>query len=275
MTKFVKWFWLLGSMALVLVSAGCFQQVSTDDNATPVSQFASNTPFPTETPLPPPTETPLPPPTEDFIGQEAAQPTEQTFPTAEPLVQQPVVSDALLTATAIVGQATQRVLDQTATAGAAFFTPFPTFTPTFDPLLQATQVPPVLPGTDCVHEVAVGENLYRISLRYGVLIEDIARASGITNINLIVVGQRLVIPGCGTTGAVPPPTTVPTAGADTTTTTAVPPTGSAGGIRHIVQQGETLFQISLRYGVPVNTIAAANGITNINVIVINQELIIP
>jgi spore germination protein len=53
------------------------------------------------------------------------------------------------------------------------------------------------------------------------------------------------------------------------------PVTSAGGVTHIVQQGETLFEISLQYGVPVNTIAAANGIVDVNRIFLNQELIIP
>jgi LysM repeat protein len=42
-----------------------------------------------------------------------------------------------------------------------------------------------------------------------------------------------------------------------------------------VQQGETLYEISLRYGVPVADIAAANGIANINLIYLGQELVIP
>jgi LysM repeat protein len=42
-----------------------------------------------------------------------------------------------------------------------------------------------------------------------------------------------------------------------------------------VEQGETLFEISLRTGVPVAAIASANGITNYDVIYLNQELLIP
>jgi LysM repeat protein len=44
---------------------------------------------------------------------------------------------------------------------------------------------------------------------------------------------------------------------------------------HIVQAGETLGQISVKYDVPVNEIMAANGIDNPNFLSVGQELIIP
>ena len=44
---------------------------------------------------------------------------------------------------------------------------------------------------------------------------------------------------------------------------------------HVVRQNETLMDISLTYGVPVNSIATRNGLSNPNLIFINQELIIP
>lgn len=48
------------------------------------------------------------------------------------------------------------------------------------------------------HTVQAGQNLFRISLRYGVSLSALAAANGIGNVNLIYVGQRLYIP-CGTT----------------------------------------------------------------------------
>jgi lysozyme len=44
------------------------------------------------------------------------------------------------------------------------------------------------------HTVACGENLYRISLRYGVNMWTIARRNGIYNLNHIWAGQSLCIP---------------------------------------------------------------------------------
>lgn len=51
-----------------------------------------------------------------------------------------------------------------------------------------------------------------------------------------------------------------------------PPTGAR---IHVVQPGENLYRISLRYGVNMWTIAAANNILNLNQIYAGQQLVIP
>jgi LysM repeat protein len=51
------------------------------------------------------------------------------------------------------------------------------------------------PSTCCWnHTVVTGENLYRISLHYGVSMYTIAEANHILNLNLIFIGQVLCIP---------------------------------------------------------------------------------
>lgn len=180
------------------------------------------------------------------------------------------IAPNLQTATAIIENATLQVIYQTQTAEAPI-EPLATNTP--EPFVQPTSSGPIIGGADCVHQVVAGENLFRLSLRYGVSIESIAQASGIANPNLLSVGQRLVIPGCGTTGQVPPPTSA--ADGSGGFGTGGPTTGSGGGRVHVVQQYETLFQLSLQYGVPISSIAAANGISNINLIFIGDQLVIP
>jgi LysM repeat protein len=44
---------------------------------------------------------------------------------------------------------------------------------------------------------------------------------------------------------------------------------------HIVQRGETLYRIALRYGTTVQAIASANNIANVNRIFAGQRLTIP
>jgi LysM repeat protein len=95
----------------------------------------------------------------------------------------------------------------------------------------------------------------------------IVAANGIANPNLIFVGQRLVIPGPG--GATPAPTAPPTTAPPTST----PPPSS--GTRYTVQSGDTLSAIARRFGVTVQAIMAANGLTNPNLIFVGQVLIIP
>jgi LysM repeat protein len=56
-------------------------------------------------------------------------------------------------------------------------------------------------GPDVIHVVAQGENLFRISLRYGTTMSAIANANGIANIHRIFAGDSLVIPCPGTMAA--------------------------------------------------------------------------
>ncbi|MBC8099254.1 MAG: LysM peptidoglycan-binding domain-containing protein [Armatimonadetes bacterium] len=286
-------FALLLLCCIGVLSSGCFLNAG-GPSAIPTavaqnlpSQTPSLTPIPTDTPTvdpalvvteePTPTETETPLVTETPGITEVAQLDEPT----EEFPQDPGNIDPLfLSATALIFQRTQEFIDQTATAEQIFnltLTPGVVFpTATLTPEIVSPQ--PQGNGIDCDHEVRTGDNLFRLSIYYGIPIRDIAARSGVTNYNLIIVGQKLLIPGCGTTGNFPPATSVPanntgfnTDGSSTSGGTRA----SAGGVTHVVDQGETLFQISLRYGVPVVDIAAANGISNYNLIYFNDSLTIP
>jgi putative chitinase len=102
-----------------------------------------------------------------------------------------------------------------------------------------------------VHVVVRGDTLYAISRRYGVSVQDLVKANGIVNPSLIYVGQRITIPGRG------------------------PAPAPSGDTVHVVQRGETLTRISLKYGVSIWSIVNANGIRNPNLIYVGQRLKIP
>lgn len=285
--------YLLPVALLALTVSGCLRSVSPGDIETPAPlALSSSTPYPTAYPTytlyPTLTEAPFeePTPIVIIIGQPTETPNLNTGmsdqPTTDPAMMVPTqpIDPRFITATAIVAQHTQVALDMTATALGPVFE-LPTFTPTSDPFM-ATPIPaPTQPGTDCIHEVRAGENMYRLSVTYGVQVMDIARASGVFDVERLSIGQRLVIPRCGTTGVVPPSTSTPRIVGTTapnalgTPIVVTTPYASAGGIKHRIQQGETLFEISRRYGVPMDVIAQANGITNYDQIKFNQELIIP
>ena len=69
------------------------------------------------------------------------------------------------------------------------------------------------------------------------------------------------------------PTPTPRASASTAASPAATPAGSARV--HVVARGENLTMIAAEYGVTVQAIAAANGITNPNTIYAGQKLVIP
>ncbi len=112
------------------------------------------------------------------------------------------------------------------------------------------------------HVVQRGENLYRISLRYGTTIDAIVQANGIVNPNLIFAGQTLTIPTGGT--GQPTPTATPAPGGQQPTT----------GV-HVVARGENLYRIALRYGTTVANLVALNNIANPNLIFVGQRLTVP
>jgi LysM repeat protein len=108
-----------------------------------------------------------------------------------------------------------------------------------------------------VHVVQRGQTLSSIALRYGTTVSALVRANGLRNANFIYVGQRLIIPGGG--------------GGSSRGGGSVP----SGGTVHVVQRGQTLASIALRYGTTVAAISSANGIRNPNLIYVGQRLVIP
>lgn len=174
--------------------------------------------------------------------------------------------------------------------------------------------PPAAQPLPATHTVAAGENLYRIGLQYGISWVSIARYNNIANPDRIYVGQVLQIPGAGDPGSGGQPQPVPTpmgidyivrpgdtlfkiglqfgiswteiaeanglvnpnqiyAGQTLKIPVNAPPPPPV--VHHVVQPGETLFRISLQYGVPWLAIAHANHIPPPFIIYAGQTLLIP
>lgn len=137
----------------------------------------------------------------------------------------------------------------------------PTAAPTTVPEAATPQsTPTAVQTTPGKHVVQAGENLFRIALRYGLATEALARANNITNPALIRMGQVLTIPGgsSGGTAATPTPAPAPT-----------------GEVKHVVQAGENLFRIALKYNYDQYYIAKYNGISNPALIYAGQVIRIP
>jgi hypothetical protein len=111
------------------------------------------------------------------------------------------------------------------------------------------------PGCAANHYVLPGENLFRISLRYGVPMQAIAQANGIWNVNYVRAYSTLCIPYLGPGPIGPGP-------------------GPCRWV-HVVRWGESMSSISRWYGVSMWSIAQANGIYNLNYIRAGQRLCIP
>ena len=107
-------------------------------------------------------------------------------------------------------------------------------------------------GEPIVHTVQAGQGLIEIATLYGVSMEEIMAANGLTPQDILRIGQELIIPGV------------------TARDIAV-----AQGNVHVVQAGESLLSIALLYGVTTEDLQVANELDNPDAIFIGQELIIP
>jgi murein DD-endopeptidase MepM/ murein hydrolase activator NlpD len=144
-------------------------------------------------------------------------------------------------------------------------------------------------GSDVAIHVGQGETLYSISRRYGIPVNALMQANGISDPTSVKVGQRLVVPRYSASqsrwvsNATPAPhpamaqtpTRTYSSAPVSTSSTPTPQPVPAGSGRHTVQPGETLYSISRRYRVPVNTLSQQNGLASPSAIKSGQVLIIP
>jgi LysM repeat protein len=113
---------------------------------------------------------------------------------------------------------------------------------------------PIL-AQETIHIVQYGENLYRIALHYGVSMDALAQANGITNQARIFAGQKLIIPDF-----------------DASAPVVENPTLAGTPIYHTVAPGETLESIARKYGMTIQQLVEINQIANPNRINRGQQL---
>lgn len=109
---------------------------------------------------------------------------------------------------------------------------------------------PTSGGTLQEYVVQHGDTLFSIGQRYGVTVDAISRANGIVNPWFISVGQTLLIPEGG-------------------------PSAPLSGNAYVVQPGDTMYSIAVRFGKNVWDIIVANNLADPHWISVGQVLIIP
>ncbi len=130
-----------------------------------------------------------------------------------------------------------------------------TSTPTETPLPTAT-LPPITTETVLVkHTVESGETLLDIAILYGVSVEEIQQANGLTS-ELIRVGDELTIPVVREIGG-------------------ALGNGPASDFSYVVEDGDTLITIALKFGSTVRDIQTINELAANDIIRPGDELVIP
>ncbi len=139
-----------------------------------------------------------------------------------------------------------------------------TATPTATPLVVVvtstpsgtTSQPPSTSGGTYV--VQPGDTLSAIANRYNTTVYTLAQLNGIVNVNQIRWGQVLRLPTEGSPGGSSPS-----------------PTPTPERQTYVVRPGDSLYRISLLYGVSIARLVEANNLTNPNFIYTGQILVIP
>lgn len=107
--------------------------------------------------------------------------------------------------------------------------------------------PPVDPGNTFEYTIQYGDTLSEIAKRFGTTTQTLATLNGITNPNLIYVGQKIQVPG----------------------------TDPGNTTSYTIQSGDTLSEIAERFGTTTQALTALNGIGNPNLIYAGQVIQIP
>ena len=106
------------------------------------------------------------------------------------------------------------------------------------------------------YKVISGDTLIKIAKKFGTTYQELARINGISNPNLIRVGQIIKLP-------------------NSSSSSSPSPSLSSTFISYSVASGDTLIKIAKRYGTTYQEIARINGISNPNIIRVGQVLKIP
>jgi LysM repeat protein len=125
--------------------------------------------------------------------------------------------------------------------------------------IPGQQAAPTESGSDQATEdtyiVSSGDTLGTIARRFGVSVAELQELNDIADPDRIFPGQVLRIPG-----AAPESSESSTSGEEKT---------------YVVQQGDTLFKIALRFGITLDALLSANDITDPDTVYPGQVLKIP
>jgi LysM repeat protein len=141
----------------------------------------------------------------------------------------------------------------------------------------ATPAPaPAAPAAAATYTVVRGDSLSGIASRFGTTTRNLMSLNGITNANLIRVGQVITLSATGAPAA-PAPAPAPETPAPAPATPApatpapVEPSASATTSYTVVAR-DTLSGIASRFGTTTRNLMSLNGITNANLVRIGQVL---
>jgi soluble lytic murein transglycosylase-like protein len=146
-------------------------------------------------------------------------------------------------------------------------------------LVASLHMPHLGSAHDQTYVVQANDTLSGIASRFHISLWTLMRFNVIANPDQLQVGEVLTVPdggdewpGARSQGQFTRADRAQTTTYQAQTTTYVP---AETGMSYIVQAGDTLGELSNRFGVPLATLAAANGISSLDLVQVGQRLVIP
>lgn len=119
--------------------------------------------------------------------------------------------------------------------------------------------------------IAKGDTISRIAARFGISTQAVLTANGLTWTSIIYPGQKLAIPSSGPVLATVPVSSVtPAPAAPSAPSAPIAVNGS-----YVIQSGDNLSKIAAKFGVSLQAVLDANGLTRTSIIYSGRTLVIP
>ena len=122
------------------------------------------------------------------------------------------------------------------------------------------------------YTIARGDTISSIAKRYSVATTTVLTANGLGWKSVIYPGQAISIPGQPIAAAVPPPVDA-TPVVETAPVVAEAPATVTGS--YVIQSGDSVTRIATKFGVSVQSVLDANGLTRSSIIYAGRTLTIP
>lgn len=122
------------------------------------------------------------------------------------------------------------------------------------------------PQKETTHKVVAGDTLWGISQKYGVTIDDIKQTNNL-NSDTLYIGQALKIQN--------QTLTAPNEQTNSIVQQQTSGTDSASYITHVIQKGDNIWDLGVKYGVPMYEILKINNMTQNSPLSIGQQIKVP
>jgi LysM repeat protein len=128
------------------------------------------------------------------------------------------------------------------------------------------------------YTIVKGDTVSRIASRFGVSVQSVLTANGLSLSSIIYPGQSLAIPGASAPAAAQPVAkpvvSAPVVSAPVVTAPVASPPAAASGTYRIVA-GDNLTKIASKLGVSLQSLLTANGLTSSSIIYAGRTLVNP